>query len=58
MRRIRALSLFTVGYMLMALLSPAVAALPALVVFALASAVLVREPEPRREQRPARVDRR
>lgn len=39
----RALMLFTLGYMLMALLSPAVAALPAFVAFALASLVLVRE---------------
>jgi hypothetical protein len=46
MRRLRALVLFTLGYMLMALLSPAVAALPALVAFALASFVLVREEEP------------
>lgn len=52
MRRMRALSLFTVGYMLMALLSPAVAALPALLVFALASFVLIREDEPLRQ--PAR----
>jgi hypothetical protein len=42
----RALLLFTVGYMLMALLSPAVAALPAFLAFALASLVLVREDEP------------
>jgi hypothetical protein len=49
MRRMRALSLFTLGYMLMALLSPAVAALPALLVFGLASFVLVREYEPARE---------
>lgn len=48
MRRMRALSLFTVGYMLMALLSPAVAALPALLVFALASFVLIREQPARR----------
>lgn len=47
MRRMRALSLFTLGYMLMALLSPVVAAFPALLVFALASAVLVREPRDR-----------
>ena len=54
----RALSLFTLGYMLMALLSPAVAALPALLVFALASAVLVREPSRDREPAPAQALRR
>jgi hypothetical protein len=54
----RALSLFTLGYMLMALLSPAVAALPALIVFALASAELVRRPSDGGRPEPARVDRR
>jgi hypothetical protein len=53
----RALSLFTLGYLLMALLSPVVAALPALLVFALASVVLMREPGAT-EQAAARADRR
>ncbi len=41
MRRLRALGLFTVGYMLLALLSPAVATVPALVTFTLASFLLL-----------------
>ena len=41
MRRLRALGLFTVGYMLLALLSPAVATVPALVTFTLASSLLL-----------------
>jgi hypothetical protein len=52
-RRLRALILFTLGYSLMALLSPAVATLPALVIFALASFVLLQrddEDEPVRER--------
>ena len=38
--------LFTLGYSLMALLSPTVAALPALAVFAAAALVLVTQPAP------------
>jgi hypothetical protein len=45
-RRLKALVLFTLGYALMALLSPAAAALPALLAFAVASFVLVRPAEP------------
>ena len=45
MRRLKALVLFTLGYALMALLSPAVA-LPAVLAFAVASFVLVRPAEP------------
>ena len=44
MRRLTALMLFTVGYAAMALLSPAVAALPALAVFSVAGLVLLRRP--------------
>lgn len=46
MRRLKALVLFTLGYALMALLSPTVAALPAVLAFAVASFVLVRPAEP------------
>jgi hypothetical protein len=44
MRRLRALVLFTLGYMLMALFSPLVATVPALAVFGLASLILLRAP--------------
>ncbi len=46
MRRITALLLFTLGYTLMALLTPSVAAVPAILFFALASLVLVTQPAP------------
>ncbi len=46
MRRITALLLFVLGYMLMALLTPAVAAVPAILFFAVASLVLVTQPAP------------
>ena len=49
MRRLTALLLFTLGYALMALLAPAVAALPALAVFAAAALVLVTQPAPARD---------
>jgi hypothetical protein len=49
MRRLSALLLFTLGYAVMALLSPAVAALPAIAVFALAGWVLVSQPAPPRD---------
>ncbi len=38
--------LFTLGYALMALLAPSVAAVPAIVIFAFASLVLVTQPAP------------
>ena len=44
MRRTTALLLFVLGYALMAMLSPAVAALPAVALFALAGLVLVTRP--------------
>jgi len=46
MRRLTALLLFVLGYSSMALLSPAVATVPALVLFAVAGFVLVTRPEP------------
>lgn len=49
MRRLSALLLFTLGYAVMALLSPTVAALPAIAVFALAGWVLVSQPAPARD---------
>jgi hypothetical protein len=63
MRRMRALGLFTLGYAVMALFSPSLAAAPALVAFALASLVLVREEQPERARarvryRPLARDRR
>ena len=45
-RRLTALLLFTLGYSLMALLAPTVAAVPALAVFAPAALVLVTQPAP------------
>jgi hypothetical protein len=53
MRRLRALGLFTVGYMLLALLSPAVATVPALVTFTLASSLLL---GPDRSEAPPKPD--
>ena len=47
MRRLTALLLFVLGYSAMALLSPAVATLPALALFAVAGFVLVTRPQPR-----------
>ena len=44
MRRLGALLLYVVGYMTMAMLSPVVAALPALLVFALGALLLVQRP--------------
>ena len=44
MRRLGALLLYVVGYMAMAMLSPVVAALPALLVFALGALLLVQRP--------------
>lgn len=49
MRRVSALLLFTLGYAVMAMLSPAVAAVPAITVFALAGWVLVSRPAPARD---------
>jgi hypothetical protein len=49
MRRTTALLLFTLGYALMALFAPAVAAAPALLAFCGASVVLLRQPRPRHE---------
>ena len=51
MRRTTALLLFTLGYSLIALLAPAVAATPALLAFCGASFVLLRQP-----RRPDEVD--
>ena len=45
MRRLSALLLFTFGYVLMALLEPAVATVPALLSFLSGAAVLVRPAE-------------
>ena len=50
MRRLTALLLFTLGYALMALLAPTVAAVPALAFFAIAALVLVTQPAPARDQ--------
>ena len=49
MRRLAALLLFTLGYALMALFEPAAAALPALLVFALAGGLLVTQEPPARD---------
>lgn len=49
MRRLSALLLFTVGYAVMALFEPAVAALPALLAFALAGVLLVTQEPPARD---------
>ena len=48
-RRLTALLLFTLGYALMALLAPSVAAVPALAFFATAALVLVTQPAPPRD---------
>ena len=49
MRRLSALVLFTLGYAGMALFSPAAAAAPAIVLFAVAGGLLVTRPEPPRD---------